>query len=90
MSKEYNGWSNYQTFRVSHDILGNVFFDELVTEEILREIVTDYLFSDSPANTLVTEYANLFLEKVDWDELVEVYNTDILVDKLNLQSEYED
>lgn len=86
MSKEYNGWSNYQTFRVSHDILSNVPFDELVTEKILREIATDYLFSDSPTNTLVTDYVNLFLEKVDWAGLVEVYNTDILTDKLNLQA----
>jgi len=90
MSKEYNGWNNYQTFRVSNDILSNVPFDELVTEKILREIVTDYLFSGSPTNTLVTDYVNLFLERVDWAELVEVYNSDILVDKLNLQSEHED
>lgn len=90
MSKEYNGWNNYQTFRVSHDILSNVPFDELVTDEILREIVTDYLFSGNPVNTLITDYVNLFLQKVDWDELVEVYNTDILADKLNLQSGHED
>jgi hypothetical protein len=90
MEKEYNGWNNYQTFRVSHDILGNVFFDEMVTEKILRKIVTDYLFSGNPTNTLVTDYANLFLEKVDWDELVEVYNTDILADKLNLQPKHKD
>ena len=90
MSKEYNGWNNYQTFRVSNDILSNVPFDELVTEKILREIVTDYLFSGSPTNTLVTDYVNLFLERVDWAELVEVYNSDILVNKLNLQSEHED
>jgi len=90
MSKEYNGWNNYATFRVANDILNGITFEDSVTIDDLKEIVRDVVFSNASGHYLLTDYANSFLEKVDWDELVEVYNTDILADKLNLQSKHED
>jgi len=90
MSKEYNGWDNYATFRVANDILNGITFEDSVTIDDLKEIVRDVVFSNAGGHYLLTDYANLFLNTVDWDELVEVYNTDILADKLNLQSEHED
>lgn len=80
----YNGWSNYATFRVHNDILNGVTFVNTVSIDELREIVTDTVFRDMDVYYLLTDYANLFLNTVNWGELAEVYNTDILTQKLNI------
>jgi len=80
----YNGWSNYATFRVHNDILNGVTFVNTVSIDELREIVTDTVFRDIDVYYLLTDYANLFLNTVNWGELAEVYNTDILTQKLNI------
>ena len=84
MSKEYNGWSNYATFRVHNDILNGIEFEDTVSIDDLREIVTNTVFRDRDAYFLLNDYANLFLNTVNWGELAEVYNTDILTMKLNI------
>ena len=82
----YNGWNNYATFRVAHDILNDIKFDEFVNIDELKEIVRNVVFSDETPRSLATDYANLFLNNVDWAELADVYNTDIATEKLNLQT----
>jgi hypothetical protein len=79
-----NGWNNHATFRVANDILNNITFEDSVTTEDLQEIVRNVVFSNLKGHYLATDYINLFLYTVDWDELVEVYNTDILTAKLNI------
>ena len=82
---EYNGWNNYATFRVAHDILNDITFDEDgVTIDELKEIVRSVVLSNLSGHFLATDYINLFLNTVDWKELAEVYNTDILTAKLNI------
>ena len=80
----YNGWSNYATFRVHNDILNGIAFEDTVSIDDLREIVTEVVFRDRDTYFLLTDYANLFLNTVGWSELAEVYNTDILTQKLNI------
>lgn len=81
----YNGWSNYATFRVHNDILNFIKFEDSVSIEELREIVRDVVFSNvQDDRALCIDYTNLFLNNVKWDELAEVYNTDILTQKLNI------
>jgi hypothetical protein len=80
----YNGWNNYATFRVAHDILNNITFEDSVTSDYLKEIVRYIVFSKPTGHYLLTDYANLFLNTVDWAELADVYNTDILTQKLNI------
>ena len=81
----YNGWNNYATFRVANDILNNIAFDEDgVTIDELKEIVRSVVLSNLSGHFLATDYINLFLNTVDWAELAEVYNTDILTAKLNI------
>ena len=78
-STNYNGWNNYATFRVANDILNSITFEDSVTIDDLKEIVRDVVFSNSSGHYLITDYANLFLNTVDWAELAVVYNTDILL-----------
>lgn len=80
----YNGWSNYATFRVHNDILNGIAFEDTVSTDDLKEIVTETVFRDRDVYYLLIDYANLFLNNVEWDELAEVYNTDILTQKLNI------
>lgn len=80
----YNGWNNYATFRVHNDILNGIAFEDTVSIDDLKEIVTEAVFRDRDVYYLLIDYANLFLNNVNWVELVEVYNTDILTQKLNI------
>jgi hypothetical protein len=82
----YNGWNNYATFRVAHDILNNIAFDDFVNINELKEIVKSVVLSNLSGHFLATDYINLFLNTVDWSELADVYNTDIATEKLNLQT----
>ena len=77
----YNGWSNYATFRVANDLLNSWQWDdsETISEEYLRDIVQNCVFENTGAVGLIVDYANLFLNNVDWDELVEVYSTRSLI-----------
>jgi len=83
--KKYNGWYNYATFRVHNDVLGKIYFENVVTESQLKEIVRDVVFRDKSSYYLLIDYANLFLNEVNWDEIVRIYNEDIL----NLQTKYD-
>lgn len=87
MSKEYNGWSNSATWRINLEILGDIEFDEPVNAEQLKEIVEECVFRnpntcDTPY--LVEDYARAFLNEVNYYEIAEAINTDILIDKLNI------
>lgn len=80
----YNGWSNHATFRVHNDILNGIAFEDTVSNNDLKEIVIEAVFRDRDVHYLLIDYANLFLNTVNWWELAEVYNTDILTRKLNI------
>lgn len=79
--EKYNGWFNYATFRVHHDILCNIEFEEEVTKDQLREIVKNVVFRDVFSYYLLIDYANLFLNQVNWKDIVNTYNSDILKQK---------
>ena len=87
MSKEYNGWSNNATWRVNLEILCDIEFDEPVNADQLKEIVEECVFRnpntcDTPY--LVEDYARAFLNEVNYYEISEAINTDMLIDKLNI------
>lgn len=85
--KNYNGWSNYATWRINLEILGDIEFEESVTADELKEIVEECVFRnpntcDTPY--LVEDYARAFLSQVNYYEIAEAINTDMLIDKLNI------
>ena len=82
----YNGWSNYATFRVANDLLNSWQWDgsETISIEYLRDIVQNCVFENSGAVGLIVDYANLFLNTVNWGELAQVYSNDILIRKINI------
>ena len=84
----YNGWNNYATFRVANDILNHHQWDdsESITIEYLKELVNNAVFDNTgvTTSTLIAGYAKCFLSNVNWNELAEIYQTDRLTQKLNI------
>lgn len=73
----YNGWTNYATWRVNLEMLGELdlaeFFDEKpnLTDatDWCREYVDDYLASEVREACLVLDYARSFIADVNWREI---------------------
>ena len=77
MNKEHNGWTNYATWRVNLEILGDIMFEEKVSVGGLKEIVEDCVFRnpntcDTPY--LVEDYARAFISEVNFYEIAKSIN----------------
>jgi len=84
MNKEYNGWTNYATWRVNMEILGDIEFDKIVSADSLKEIVEDVVFSQyelGNGSHLVEDYARSFISEVNFYEIAQGIN-----EELELQS----
>ena len=93
MSKEYNGWTNYATWRVNMEILGDIIFEEKVSVDELKEIVEDCVFrnpntcntphlkvmwASHEARTIyVEDYARAFISQVNFYEIAKLVNEEI-------------
>jgi len=81
MNKEYNGWTNYATWRVNLEILGDIDMHEvLITADYLKEIVEDVVFSQyelGNGSHLVEDYARAFISQVDFYEIAEHINEEL-------------
>ena len=80
MSTKHNGWSNYATWRVYLEILGDIEFDQPVDVEYLEEIINDVVFNNTvEKDCLAADYARAFLADVDYQELAEAINADLQI-----------
>ena len=84
MKEKYNGWTNYATWRVNLEILGDIMFEEKVSVDGLKELVEDCVFRnpntcDTPY--LVEDYARAFVSEVNFYEIAQGIN-----EELELQS----
>jgi hypothetical protein len=78
MNKEYNGWTNYATWRVHLEILGDIEFEETVTADDLKEIVEDCVFNNTvEKDCLAADYARAFIQQVNFYEIAENINSEI-------------
>jgi len=78
--KTYNGWTNYETWRVNLEV-----FDGIEKEEVfdltldawdLRQVLQDYAeevifsgYDERHPSSLVEDYARAFLSDVNWYEI---------------------
>ena len=81
MSKRYNGYDNYATWRVMNDILINIEFSEPVNIEILKGIVEADVFIYK--KELMEAFARTFLSDVNYYELERIINEDIPITNEN-------
>jgi hypothetical protein len=78
MNEEYNGWTNYATWRVNLEILGDIEFEETVTADDLKEIVEDCVFNNTvEKDCLAADYARAFIQQVNFYEIAESINSEI-------------
>ena len=74
-SQKYNGWTNYATWRINLEIFDGMDFtgysrDTFTLSEQLKDFVEDCVF-DAYDEGLVKDYANAFINDVNWYEIAE-------------------
>jgi hypothetical protein len=77
---QYNGWTNYATWRVNLEILGYIEFNEHVSVDYLKEITEDCVFSNyemQSGSHLIEDYARAFINEVNYYEIAEHINEEI-------------
>jgi hypothetical protein len=74
----YNGWSNYPTWRINLEILGDIQWVEeeieILNEEMLEDYVENAVFENNGISGhlgLMEDYARAFLANVDYREILE-------------------
>ncbi len=73
----YNGWSNYPTWRINLEILGDIQWDEeeefeMIDEDTLKEYVENAVFDNYSGNMgLMEDYARAFLADVNYREILD-------------------
>ena len=75
MSKLYNGYDNFPTWKVQLEILGYIEFNEPITADILKKIVEDEVFVFK--KELMEAFARAFLSDVNYYEIERTINEDI-------------
>ena len=77
---QYNGWTNYATWRVNLEILGDIELNEHVSADYLKEITEDCVFSNyemQSGSHLIEDYARAFINEVNYYEIAEHINEEI-------------
>ena len=86
-NKKYNGWSNYATWRINMELLGNYDFSWDVLESdneswrpdvnYLKDLVENWVFDNSGKMGLIEDYARAFVDQVNYHEILEHILEDI-------------
>jgi hypothetical protein len=77
---KYNGYTDFNTWRVFHDTLSDIDFESKVTADELEEISLSIVLSNfemERGSHLVEEYAKLFIELADFEDIANSINYDI-------------
>ena len=77
---KYNGYTDFNTWRVFHDTLSDIDFESKVTAGELEEISLGIVLSNfemERGSHLVEEYAKLFIELADFEDIADSINYDI-------------
>jgi len=82
MNKKYNGYTNYPTWRVNADIIGEIDFTECdyeITADYLQEIVEEIVLHTGVhiERGLAFDYARSFLAEVNYFELAKLINEEL-------------
>ncbi len=85
---DYNGWTNYATWRVNLEILGDIQWVEeeieILSPEMLEEYVENAVFENNGITGhlgLMEDYARAFLANVNYREILESIKDDYELNK---------
>ena len=84
---QYNGWTNYATWRINLEIIQDTEFKEKVSADTVKDIIEEAIFvnfdtCDTPR--LIEDYARAFVSQVNFYEIAKSINEEI-----DLQTKYE-
>jgi hypothetical protein len=87
MKTDYNGWTNYATWRINLEIIQDTEFKEKVSADTVKDIIEEAIFvnfdtCDTPR--LIEDYARAFVSQVNFYEIAKSINEEI-----DLQTNYE-
>ena len=85
---EYNGWTNYATWRVNVEIIDGIEIDTIICAEYIKEYIEDVVFGQyelGNGSHLVEDYARAFVSEVNFYEIAQSIN-----EELELQTKYDD
>jgi hypothetical protein len=75
---EYNGWTNYATWRVNLEILSDIEFENKTSVDDLKEIVEDCVFNNTvEKDCLAADYARAFVSEVNFYEIAQSINEEL-------------
>ena len=77
---KYNGYTDFNTWRVFNDTLSGIDFESKITADELKEISLGIVLSNfemKRGSHFVEEYARLFIESADFEDIAESINYDI-------------
>ena len=69
---EYNGWTNYATWRVNLELFDS--WEIETTPEGCEELALEIIFPDDEKDSLAESYARAWLADVNWYEISEAVN----------------
>ena len=82
-TKQYNGWTNYATWRINLEILGDIDWEDPVHAEDLQEITEDIVFNNTvEKDCLAADYVRAFLSEVDYECIAKMINEELALQKL--------
>ena len=73
-NKNYNGWTNYATWRVNLEILGDIEFEEQVSADYLKDLTEECVFEGGATQRIADDYAQAFLSDVNYYEIANHIN----------------
>ena len=77
-NNEYNGWTNYATWKVNLEILGDIQFEDKTLADDLKEIVEDCVFNNTvEKDCLAADYARAFISQVNFYKIAESINEEL-------------
>ena len=78
MNKEYNGWTNYATWRINLEIIDGIEIETKTCAATIQEIVEDVVFSQYDGmNSLMYDYASAFISEVNFYEIAQSINEEL-------------
>lgn len=78
LENSYNGWSNYATWRIKLELFDDSSQYKDHDAETLKELAQDAVrgYGELKEDCLAVQYADAFLEEVDWREIAEAIEND--------------
>ena len=73
----FNGWTNYSTWRINLEFFDGAEYEQEVTHEQLKEEVLEFIDLSIPENNLCKGWVYGFIHDVNWYEIAKHINDNL-------------